>query len=133
MICQIHQTFLLYGATWNRNWKVKLSGISEDVRVLLESTAVTTPLLIAQWQKFLVKYPNRALVNIYIFSISQGFKLGFNNLSSLLKSAQWNQIPSNQHPCLPKILHTAHQESLVEEMFNELTLFEHLAKDSLAN
>ena len=32
---------------------------------------------IAQWKKFLVKHPNRALVNFFISSISQGFRLGF--------------------------------------------------------
>ena len=75
-----------------------LSGISEDIWVPIEATAVTTPLNIAQREKSLVKHPNRALVNFYISSISQGFRLDFNNPSSSLKSACWNLSSGYEHP-----------------------------------
>ena len=59
--------------SWIRVWMAHLSGISDVIWVPPEATANTTPLNTAEWEKSLVKHPNRALVNFYIFGISQGF------------------------------------------------------------
>ena len=37
--------------SWLRVWTAHLSGISQDIRVPPEATAVTTPLNIGQWKK----------------------------------------------------------------------------------
>ena len=84
--------------TWIRDWTTHLSGISDTVLVPLETTANTTPLDLTQWQNSLSEHPNTALVHFFISGISQGFKLGFNNPSSSLKSARKNKILANEHP-----------------------------------
>ena len=83
---------------WIRVWMARLSGILDNIRVPPEATAITTPLNTAQWEKSLVKHPNRALVNFYISGISQGFRLGFNNPTSSLKSARRNLSLAYEHP-----------------------------------
>ena len=84
--------------TWIRDWTAHLSGISKDILVPPKATAITTPLVTAHWQKSLAEYPNRALVHFYISGISQGFRLGFNNPTSSLRSARRNLISATEHP-----------------------------------
>ena len=84
--------------TWIRDWTTHLSGISDTVLVPPEATAITTPLDLTQWKNSLSEHPNTPLVHFFISGISQGFRLGFNNPSSSLKSARKNMISANEHP-----------------------------------
>ena len=53
---------------------------------------------VAQWKKSLVKHPNRAFVNFFNSSISQEFRLGFNNPTFSLKSACQTLLLAYEHP-----------------------------------
>ena len=51
-----------------------------------------------QWQRVLCNHPNSALVQFFTTGISQGFRLGFNRPSALLKSAHKNLSLATLHP-----------------------------------
>ena len=77
-------------STWIRDWIGHLTGVSSSILVPSGATAITTPLVQVQWQRYLSNHPNNTLVNFFITGISQGFRLGFNRQLSQLKSARKN-------------------------------------------
>ena len=86
-----------YG-TWIRDWMGHLTGVSSSILVPSGATAITTPLVQVQWQRYLSNHPNNTLVNFFISGISQGFRLGFNRPLSQLKSARKNLSSAVLHP-----------------------------------
>ena len=62
------------------------------------AATVTTPLNIHGWQARLMEYPNRLLVTFFISGLTQGFRIGFNQLPVMLKSARKNLDGALQHP-----------------------------------
>ena len=75
-----------------------LTGVSNHTLVPPGATAITTPLVQVQWQKYLANHPSTTLVNFFITGISQGFRLGFNKPLSQLKSARKNLSSAVIHP-----------------------------------
>ena len=86
-----------YG-TWIRDWMGHLTGVSSSILVPSGATAITTPLVQVQWQRYLSNHPNNTLVNFFISGISQGFRLGFNRPLSQLKSVRKNLSSAVLHP-----------------------------------
>ena len=81
-----------------KTWLAHLGGLSETVVVSSVAATVTTPLNINGWQAQLMEYPNRLLVTFFISSLTQGFRIGFNQLPVMLKSARKNLDGALQHP-----------------------------------
>ena len=75
-----------------------LMGVSNHTLVPPGATAITTPLVQVQWQKYLSNHSSNTLVNFFITDISQGFKLCFNKPLSQLKSACKNLSSAVIHP-----------------------------------
>ena len=50
------------------------------------------------WSSFLVEHPDKPLVNFFLASISQGFRIGYYNPQPSLKSARRNSDCTLQHP-----------------------------------
>ena len=88
--------------TWLAQWTKHLVGLSETVVVPSVAATVTTPLNINRWQARLMKYPNRLLVIFFISGLTQGFRIGFNQLPAMLKSARKNLDGALQHYSTPK-------------------------------
>ena len=86
-----------YG-TWIRDWMGHLTGVSSSILVPSGATAITTPLVQVQWQRYLSNHPNNTLVNFFISGISQGCRLDFNRPLSQLKSARKNLSSAVLHP-----------------------------------
>ena len=84
--------------TWLAQWTKHLAGLSETVVVPSVAATVTTPLNINGWQARLMEYANRLLVTFFISGLTQGFRIGFNQLPVMLKSAQKNLDGALQHP-----------------------------------
>ena len=84
--------------TWLAQWTKHLVGLSETVVVPSVAATVTTPLNINGWQARLMEYPNRLLVTFFISGLTQGFRIGFNQLPVMLKSARKNLDGALQHP-----------------------------------
>ena len=84
--------------TWLVQWTKHLVGLSETVVVPSVAATVTTPLNINGWQARLMGYPNRLLVTFFISGLTQGFRIGFNQLPVMLKSARKNLDGALRHP-----------------------------------
>ena len=57
-----------------------------------------TPLIFSSWKQALIQHPNQPLVNFFLEGISQGFRIGFNQLPIRLKSAHKNLNGTLEHP-----------------------------------
>ena len=79
-------------------WTKHLAGLSESVMVPPAAATVTTPLNINGWQTQLMEYPNRLLATFFISGLTQGFRIGFNQLPDMHKSTQRNLDGALQHP-----------------------------------
>ena len=67
-------------STWIRDWTAHLTGVSSDTKVPPAATAITTPLVQAQWLRYLSDHPNDSLINFYCWYIS-GLQTGFQQAS----------------------------------------------------
>ena len=83
---------------WISSWTNHLSHQLSDVKVPPAARAVNTPLDASNWKKLLVDHPNRPLVNFFISGITEGFRIGFKEQSTPLKSAKQNLSCALQHP-----------------------------------
>ena len=70
---------------------------SEIVRVPLEATYVTTPLVSNHLSTLLAGHPDETLIRFFIYGISRGFRIGFNHPLSNLSSAKRNLYCALQH------------------------------------
>ena len=62
-----------------------------------EATAITTPLQPKEWQRSLSAHPDTSLATFFILGLTDGFKIGFNNPTSNLRSAHKNLAGVLQH------------------------------------
>ena len=83
---------------WLSEWTSHLTGVSETVFVQLEASKISTLLHPQNWQALLEEYPSKPLASFFMFGISHGFRIGFNQPSSMLKSAKKNLDCALQHP-----------------------------------
>ena len=83
---------------WLSEWTSHLTGVSETVFVPLEASKISTPLHTQNWQALLEEYPSKPLASFFMFRISHGFRIGFNQPFSTLKSAKKNLDCALQHP-----------------------------------
>jgi len=56
------------------------------------------PLDVSNWNKLLADHPNWPLVDFFITGITEGFRIGFKEQSTPLKSAKWNLSCALQYP-----------------------------------
>ena len=84
--------------TWLAQWTKHLVGLSETVVVPSVAATVTIPLNMNGWQAWLMEYPNRLLVTFFISGLTQGFRIGFNQLPVMLRSARKNLDGALQQP-----------------------------------
>jgi len=68
------------------------------MRVPPEATVITTPLHPHRRHEMLSGYPSKALAEFFITGLLHSFEIGFNNPSSLLRSARKNLLGALQHP-----------------------------------
>lgn len=92
-----HHSMLPY-EPWLSEWTSHLAGAPEASLVPPEATAVSTPLHPSEWQILLEEHPNKPLTDFFMSGISQGFRIGFNQPSNMLKSARKNLDCACQHP-----------------------------------
>ena len=84
--------------TWLWKWHDHTTNLPTVIRVPLQASLHHTPLIFASWQQALIHHSNPALVNFFLDGISQGFRIGFNQLPRGLKSAHRNLSGALQHP-----------------------------------
>ena len=84
--------------TWLNKWYDHMRNAPIDIKVSSQVSAVNTPLMIPNWQQALTQHPNQPLVQFFLKGISQGFRIGFNQLPQGLKSARKNLNGALQHP-----------------------------------
>ena len=83
---------------WISSWTNHLSHQLSDVKVPPAARAVNTPLDASNWKKLLVDHPNRPLVDFFISGITEGFRIGFKEQLTPLKSVKQNLSCALQHP-----------------------------------
>ena len=83
---------------WISSWTNHLSNQPSVVKVPPAARAVNTPLDVSNWNKLLADHPNRPLVDFFITGITEGFRIGFKEQSTPLKSAKRNLSYALQHP-----------------------------------
>ena len=59
---------------------------------------ITSPLIPENWKSFLVEHPDKSLVKFFLAGITLGFRIGYCNPQSSLKSARRNLDCALQHP-----------------------------------
>ena len=62
---------------WMPAWLAHLAGLPESIRVPLEATTITLPLVAKSWETLLVNHPIKQLKEFFINGVSQGFRIGF--------------------------------------------------------
>lgn len=83
---------------WLSAWNSHLGQPSTTVRIPAGATAITTPLQVDNWRRILADHPNRPLVEFFITGLTEGFRIGFKELSKPLKSAKRNLSCALEHP-----------------------------------
>ena len=71
---------------------------SDAIKVPTEATGISSPLILRHWTNLLAAHPDRPLVNFFLAGIAQGFRIGYHNPQSSLKSAKRNLACALQHP-----------------------------------
>ena len=66
--------------------------------VPLTANMVHTPLCPSAWYSMLQCHPNKHLVHFMLQGISNGFRIGLNNVPSALKVARFNLEGAQEHP-----------------------------------
>ena len=82
------------------NWEPTIRIVKIAIRFSTSpnSSHVHTPLIFSSWKQALIQHPNQSLVNFFLEGISQGFRIGFNQLPRRLKSAYKNLSGALEHP-----------------------------------
>ena len=75
---------------WLYQWSLHMEMAAEIVRVPLEATYVTTPLVSNHWSTLLAGHPDETLIRFFISGISRGIRIGFSHPLSNLSSAKRN-------------------------------------------
>ena len=83
---------------WISAWTSHLGRAPATVRVPPGATVISTPLRVDNWKRMLTDHPNRPLVEFFINGLPEGFRIGFREQSTLLKSAKQNLSYALQHP-----------------------------------
>jgi len=83
---------------WIPAWTAHLRSSADDAKVPQEATYISTPLVPSTWRALLESYPNKQLVQFFISGISQGFRIGFKQMTKPLKSAKRNLDCALDHP-----------------------------------
>ena len=83
---------------WISAWSSHLGRTPATVRVPPGATVISTPLRVDHWKRMLTDHPNRPLVDFFITGLTEGFRIGFRDQSTPLKSAKWNLSCALQHP-----------------------------------
>ena len=90
---------------WLQQWQAHLSPISPFNSIPLAACFIHTPLISAAWRHNLKKYPYQDLVEYFLQSITQGFRLGSDGRTS--QSAEKNLKSAADHPAIvDDYLHT---------------------------
>ena len=84
--------------TWLKNWLHHMKDAPTTIKVPSQASHVHTPLIFSSWKQALIQHPNQPLVNFFLEGISQGFRIGFNQLPIRLKSAHKNLKGALEHP-----------------------------------
>ena len=63
-----------------------------------EATSITTPLHPKEWKRLLCEHPDRPLIHYFISSLTHGFRVGFKNPPSKLRSAYKNLAGALEYP-----------------------------------
>ena len=79
-------------------WTSHLGRAPATVRVPPGATVISIPLRVDNWKRMLTDHPNRPLVEFFINGLTEGFRIGFREQSTPLKSAKWNLYCALQHP-----------------------------------
>ena len=83
---------------WISAWTSHLGRAPATVRVPPGATVISTPLRVDNWKRMLTDHPNRPLVEFFINGLTEGFRIGFREQSTPLKSAKRNLSCALQHP-----------------------------------
>ena len=83
---------------WISAWSSHLGRTPATVRVPPGATVISTPLRVDNWKRMLTDHPNRPLVDFFITGLTEGFRIGFRDQSTPLKSAKRNLSCALQHP-----------------------------------
>ena len=83
---------------WILSWTNHISNQSSAVKVPCMARVVNTPLNVSNWKALLADYSNRPLIDFFISGITEGFRIGFKEQSTPLKSAKQNLCCALEHP-----------------------------------
>ena len=100
---------------------------SQTIKVPVEATVVTWPLIVQSWSNLLSTHPDQTLVNFFMTGISKGFRIGFHNPHSSLKSTKQNLACALQY--LEVVDHYLKEELAMKrlaEPFQKLLLEAHI-------
>ena len=84
--------------TWLLNWRSYMTDASYRVMFPPEAAVVSTPLQPHNWFELLSTFPNQDLKEFFINGLLHGFKIGFKNPLSQLRSSKKNLLGALQHP-----------------------------------
>ena len=73
---------------------------SDTIKVPTEATGINSPLILCHWINLLAAHPDQYVVNFFLVEIAQGFRIGYHNPQSSLKSAKRNLACALQHPAV---------------------------------
>lgn len=75
---------------WLQRWIHLIRTSPHTPRVPPDVCHITTPLIVTAWRHLLLGHPHRDLVHFLLTELSQGFRLGYTQTTSTLKSARRN-------------------------------------------
>lgn len=83
---------------WLQKWTHLISTPLLTPKVPPDACHITTPLIVTAWRQLLLSHPHRDMVHFFLTGLSQGFRLGYCQAGSTLKSAKRNMHSALQHP-----------------------------------
>lgn len=98
--------------SWLPRWMAHIADSPERIWIPPSACQLHTPLVPANWEKYLAGHPNRSLVQFFLSGITEGFRIGCNHAGTgTLKAAKKNLTGALDHP-----------EVIQEYLSNEMTL-----------
>jgi len=83
---------------WLQRWIHLIRTSPHTPRVPPDACHITTPLIVTAWRHLLLGHSHRDLVHFLLTELSQGFRLGYTQTTSTLKSARRNMHSALFHP-----------------------------------
>lgn len=84
--------------TWVQAWRQHTAPAPKHPLVHKAACKITTPFVGPTWERLLVDYPDRALVEFFLDGLANGFRIGFSSPLSMLRSSRRNLPSAHEHP-----------------------------------